>query len=331
MNPGTVAVAVINDTNMRVCEVYETAIAYAVFGDAQPDLAAPWYDLRLCSVASPPSEAATWGISVRTTYGVNDLVKADTVLVPSVPEAVVSGGEPVAAELVEALRDAAEAGARIVSLCTGAFALAEAGLLDGRRATTHWAHTADLAARYSKVKVDATALYVDEGKVLTSAGMTAGLDLCLHIIRQDLGASVANEVARRLVVSAHRPGFQAQFVDQSVPVTDDDSLGEVMDWALKHLDQPLTVQDMARRAGLSTRAFFRRFQAATGLTPLRWLLNQRVACAQALLETTKLPIERISEFSGFGTAANFRRHFTLRVGVTPTDYREGFRGGSGRR
>jgi transcriptional regulator GlxA family with amidase domain len=211
-----------------------------------------------------------------------------------------------------------------VSLCTGAFALAEAGLLDGRRATAHWMHTADLARRYPKVKVDNSVLYVDEGDVLTSAGMTAGLDLCLHLIRRDLGAHVANQLARRMVSSAHRPGGQAQFVDLSVPVTDDDSLGLVMDWAVEHLDQPITVGGMARQAGVGTRVFFRRFQAATGTTPLKWLLNQRLSRAQTLLETTDLPIERVSDYSGMGTAANLRRHFTIRVGVTPTHYRQAF-------
>jgi transcriptional regulator GlxA family with amidase domain len=261
---------------------------------------------------------------VRTTHGLDDLVRSDTVIVPSVPDAVVSQGTPLPGDFVDALRQAAAAGARMVSLCTGAFALAEAGLLDGRRATAHWTQTADLAKRYPQIEVDESVLYVDEGSVLTSAGMTAGLDLCLHLVRQDLGARVANQVARRMVVSAHRLGGQAQFVDLSVPVTDDDSLGHVMDWAAANLDQPITVGDMARRVGMSPRAFYRRFQAATGMTPLKWLLDQRLARAQTLLESTGLSIERVSESSGLGTAANLRRHFTMRVGVTPTDYRNAF-------
>lgn len=331
MNPGSVAIALVNDTDMRVCEVYETAIAYAVFGDPQPDLADPWYDLRVCSVTPLSGAGPARGVSIRTTHGVEDLVTADTVIVPSVPDAVVSRGESLPAEFVDALRRAYDAGARMVSLCTGAFALAEAGLLNGRRAAAHWLNTADLAKRYPEVEVDDSVLYVDEGRVLTSAGMTAGLDLCLHIVRHDLGAHVANQLARRLVVSGHRPGGQSQFVDRSVPVTDDDSLAPVMDWAARHLDQPLTVDDMAMRAGMSTRTFFRRLQAATGMTPLKWLLNQRLAHAQTLLETTDLPIERVSEFSGLGTAANLRRHFTLHVGVTPTDYRQSFGAAPARR
>lgn len=323
MSPGSVAIAVVNDTDMHVWDVYEMAIACSVFGEPQPDLTDPWYNLLLCSVHSAVSPSEQ-GFSLRTRYGLEDLVKADTVIVASVPEAVVDQGEAVSPELIEALRRAAGAGARMVSLCTGAFALAEAGLLDGRRATAHWMHTGDLAKRYPKVKVDDSVLYVDDGDVLTSAGMTAGLDLCLHLVRRDLGAHVANQLARRMVVSAHRPGGQAQFVDLSVPVTDDDSLGPVLEWATEHLDQPLTVDDLARRAGMSTRTFFRRLQAVTGTTPLKWLLNQRLARAQTLLETTGLPIEKVSEHSGLGTGANLRRHFTLHVGVTPTDYQRAF-------
>jgi transcriptional regulator GlxA family with amidase domain len=319
MSPGVVAIAVVNGTDMQVCEVYETAIANAVFGDPQPDLADPWYDLKICTGMGdqPPAR----GFSVRTAYGLDDLVVADTVIVPSVPDDVLHGRAALPSELVDALREAARAGGRMVSLCSGAFALAEAGLLDGRRATTHWMHTADLAKRYPEVQVEDTVLYVDDGDVLTSAGMTAGLDLCLHLVRRDLGAYVAGQLARRMVVAGHRPGRQAQFNDLSVPDSDDDTLAMAMDWAARNLDQPLTVDAMAKRAGMSNRTFFRKLQATTGLTPLKWLLNQRLSRAQSLLETTDLPIERVSEASGLGTAANLRRHFTTHVGITPTDHR----------
>ncbi|MGH3546001.1 MAG: GlxA family transcriptional regulator [Mycobacteriales bacterium] len=303
--------------------MYEVAIACAVFGMPQPDLADPWYDLRLCATRST-TERSEQGFAIRTRYRLEDLVAADIVIVTSVPEAVVDEGETVSPALIEALRRASDAGARMVSLCTGAFALAEAGLLDGRRATAHWMHTGDLAKRYPKVKVDDSVLYVDDGDVLTSAGMTAGLDLCLHLVRRDLGAHVANQLARRMVVPTHRHGGQAQFVDLAVPVSDDGSLGPVLQWATEHLARPLTVDDLAKRAGMSTRTFFRRLQAVTGTTPLKWLLNQRLARAQILLETTDLPIEKIGEHSGLGTAANLRRHFILRIGVTPTDYRRAF-------
>ncbi|MEV0504479.1 helix-turn-helix domain-containing protein, partial [Streptomyces spectabilis] len=206
----------------------------------------------------------------------------------------------------------------------GAFALAEAGLLDGRRATAHWQHTGQLAARYPKVEFDDSVLYVDEGDVLTSAGLTAGLDLCLHLVRRDLGAHVANQLARRMVVPAHRPGGQAQFIDLSVPEADDAGLSPVLEWARRHLDEPLTVDDLARRAAMSPRTFYRRLQAATGTTPLQWLLNQRLARAQSLLEATDLPVEKVGELSGLGTANNLRHHFLKHVGVSPSDYRRAF-------
>ncbi|RJL32278.1 GlxA family transcriptional regulator [Bailinhaonella thermotolerans] len=320
MSAGTVAVAVVDDSDMHLWDVYELAIACAVFGKPQPELADPWYDLRLCA---PRGRAAPGlpGFSLSTPYGLEDLVTADTVIVPSVPDAVVEDGAPVDPELVEALRAAARAGARMVSLCTGAFALAEAGILDGRRATAHWKHTGDLARRYPGVEVDDSVLYVDDGDVLTSAGMTAGLDLCLHLVRRDLGAHVANRLARLMVVPAHRAGGQSQFIDLSVPIRDDDSLSPVLEWALENLDRPLTVEGLARRAGMSERTFFRQVQAVTGTTPHKWLLNQRLARAQSLLEETTLSIDQVSERSGLGTAANLRRHFALHVGVTPTEYR----------
>ncbi|SDD80464.1 GlxA family transcriptional regulator [Actinokineospora iranica] len=325
MIPGPVALAVVNGTDMQACEVYETAIANAVFGDPQPDLADSWYELRLCAVTREPRPTAS-GFSIRTQHGLDDLVTADTVIVPSVPDSVLRGGT-LPPEFIEALRAAARAGARMVSLCTGAFALAEAGLLDGRRATAHWMHTADLAKRYPGIHVEDSVLYVDDGDVLTSAGMSAGLDLCLHLVRRDLGAHVAGQLARRMVVAGHRPGGQAQFVDLTAPDSDDDTLAMAMDWAARNLDRPLTVDELAKRAGMSTRTFFRRLRASTGLTPLKWLLNQRISRAQSLLETTALPIERISAASGLGTAANLRRHFTTHVGVTPTDYRHSLGGG----
>jgi transcriptional regulator GlxA family with amidase domain len=242
---------------------------------------------------------------------------------------VVSGGvghraaaaDPV---LVGHVRRLARDSRRVASLCTGASVLAAAGLLDGRRATAHWSHTAILAERYPLVQVDESVLYVDDGAVLTSAGMTAGLDLCLHVVRTDLGAHVANQLARRLVVPAHRPGGQAQFIDRAVPASDDDSVGVVLQWAAANLEKPHTVEELARRAGLSLRSFFRRAQAVTGTTPLQWLLHQRLSHAQTLLETTGLPIETVSERCGLGSAANLRRHFSIHVGVPPQQYRRAF-------
>ncbi|WP_431684101.1 helix-turn-helix domain-containing protein [Kitasatospora sp. KL5] len=322
------AVAVIDHAELPFWDLYELGMACAVFGIPQPDLAERWYELRLCAEtpdeATPPRAPGGFGFSLRAEYGWDALAGADTVIVASVPDACVTGEREVPAALVAELRRAAEAGARMVSLCTGAFALAAAGLLDGRRATAHWSHTTDLARRHPAVTVDDSVLYVDDGDVLTSAGVAAGLDLCLHIVRRDLGAHVANRLARRLVVPAHRPGGQAQFVDLSVPATDDDSLAPVLAWATENLEHPITVDELARRARMSPRTFFRRLQAATGTTPLQWLLNQRLARAQSLLEATDLPVEQVGERSGLGSATNLRRHFTARVGVSPTDYRRAF-------
>ncbi|MDT0344428.1 helix-turn-helix domain-containing protein [Streptomyces sp. DSM 44938] len=326
MSAGSVAVVVTEEIGVPSWDLYELSIPCTVFGKPQPDLADPWYDLRLCGTGAPAADGAAVGagLAVRTRHGLDDLVGADTVIVPSVPDACVEEGRPLPPELISALRRAHEAGARMVSLCTGAFALAEAGLLDGRRATAHWMHTAQLAERYPEVRVDASVLYVDDGDVLTSAGLTAGLDLCLHLVRQDLGAHVANQLARRMVVPAHRPGGQAQFIELPVPTGDDQGLAPVLDWARAHLDRPLTVEDLARRAAMSPRTFYRRLQAATGTTPLQWLLDQRLGRARILLESTDLPIEKVGELSGLGSANNLRHHFLRHVGVSPGDYRRAF-------
>ncbi|MFI6105997.1 GlxA family transcriptional regulator [Streptomyces sp. NPDC051310] len=321
--PGSVAVVVTGEIAVPSWDLYELSIPCTVFGKPQPDLADPWYELRLCGTAGEaPGDAA--GLSLRTPYGLDDLVGADTVVVPSVPDACVEDGAPLPRDLIAALRAAHDAGARVVSLCTGAFALAEAGLLDGRRATAHWLHTAQLAARYPKVDVDDSVLYVDDGDVLTSAGLTAGLDLCLHLVRRDLGAHIANQLARRMVVPAHRPGGQAQFIELPVPAADDDALSPALEWARARLDRPLTVEDLARRAAMSPRTFYRRLRAASGTTPLQWLLDQRLGLARSLLEATDLPIEKVAERSGLGTANNLRHHFLKQVGVTPGDYRRAF-------
>ncbi len=322
MSAGSVALVVPAEISVSSWDFYELSIPATIFGKPQPDLADPWYELRLCGTAEPSSVAP--GFTLRSQYGLDDLADAETVIVASVPDACVEHGEPVPAELTAALREAAAAGARMVSLCTGAFALAEAGLLDGRRATAHWMHTAQLAQRYPKVQVDDSVLYVDDGDVLTSAGMTAGLDLCLHLVRRDLGPHVANQLARRMVVPAHRPGGQAQFIDLSVPDTDGQGLAPVLDWVRAHLDEPLTIEDLARRAAVSPRTLYRRLQEATGTTPLQWLLNQRLGRAQTLLEATDLPMEKIAELSGLGTANNLRHHFLKHIGVSPSDYRRAF-------
>ncbi|MEU6980286.1 MULTISPECIES: helix-turn-helix domain-containing protein [unclassified Streptomyces] len=314
MSTGVVAVVLVPDEQGRISpyDLYELSTASMVFGMPHTDLADPWYELR---VVGP----APYG-----THGLDAVAGADTVIVPSVPDAVVEGRQELPPELVDVVRAAADAGARAVSMCSGAFALAAAGLLDGRRATLHRAYAAELAVRHPRVEVDPSVLYTDEGRVLTGAGAAAGLDLCLHLVRKDLGAGVAGALADRLVVAPHRSGDRPQSVAAPLPAAGADTLGPALQWALERLDEPLTVDRLARQARMSPRTFHRRVREVHGTTPLQWLLEQRVARAQTLLEATDLPVERIGEESGLGSAANLRRHFTRTVGVSPTVYRASF-------
>ncbi|HEU4737143.1 MAG TPA: helix-turn-helix domain-containing protein, partial [Solirubrobacterales bacterium] len=226
-----------------------------------------------------------------------------------------------------ALRDASARGTRVLSVCTGAFALAHAGLLDGRRATTHWAFADELAVRFPSIEIESGALYVDEGSVMTSAGLSAGIDLCLHVVRADCGASVGEQVARYMVAAPHREGGQAQFIEprQNAFTANSSSLEETRRWALDRLAEPLDVAKMADHAGVSPRTFARRFREETATTPLQWLLAQRVHQARRLLEETDLPIDAIAWQAGFGTAASLRDHFRRVTATTPTAYRSSFR------
>ncbi|URM96783.1 helix-turn-helix domain-containing protein [Actinomadura madurae] len=301
--------------------IFELAIPCEVFGYERPGLAPTWYDFRLC--AAPGTRTAA-GFAADARYGLDALAEADTVVIPAC--ANILGDQPP--DLVEAVRAAHGNGARIVSLCTGAFVLAAAGILDGRPATTHWMHADQLSARHPKVRVDASVLYIDDGDVLTSAGTAAGLDLCLHVVRKDHGAAVAGALAKRLVMPAHRPGGQAQYIDAAIAVHDADELGPLLDWARRHLHEPLTVPVLARRANVTTRTLIRRFHAATGTTPMAWLRGIRIDHARKLLETTSLPVDQVAERSGLGSPANLRHHFTRAVGVPPTAYRRASRPGS---
>jgi AraC family transcriptional activator FtrA len=314
----SVAVAVVGGTAQ-----FELAVACEVFGIDRSTMFDEWYSFKLCAAEPGPVRTAG-GLILDTPYGVDDLVDADTVIVPAAGERAGQHGA-----LIEALRAAYANGARIASICTGAFLLAEAGLLDGRRATTHWAHAAELAAQYPAVIVDPNVLYVEDGRIFTSAGTAAGIDLCLHMLRLDLGTEVANAVARRMVVPPHRDGGQAQYVDSPLPRTDVETIGPLLDWALARLDEPLTLPDLAKQANVSVRTLVRRFAASTGTTPLQWVLAQRVRRAQHLLESSDEPVERIASLAGFGTAANLRQHFTRAVGVPPMHYRRTFRGECG--
>jgi len=240
-------------------------------------------------------------------------------------------GEPVPSAVVDALRAAHADGARLVSICSGAFVLAATGLLDGRRAATHWRYAETLQRLHPAVRVDPDILYTDDGDVLTSAGSAAGIDLALHIVRADHGSAIANQVARRLVVAPHREGGQAQFIERPLPAPDDDRLAAVIEWALGRLEERLTVEELARRAFMSPRTFTRQFRRATGRSPIAWLIEQRVKASLPLLETTEQPVEWIAARSGFATAASYRRHFARQVGVSPSRYRRSFAARADRR
>ncbi|MER6330955.1 helix-turn-helix domain-containing protein [Streptomyces sp. NPDC001034] len=293
---------------------FDLAIPAQVFGaPGSPGL----YRFSLCAAEAGPVATST-GFDLVAPRGLDALAEADTIIVPGY-----APHDPPVPAVTEALRAAAARGARVVSVCTGAFALAAAGLLDGRRATTHWLDAPELGHRYPAVDVDPAPLYIAAGPVMTSAGFTAGIDLCLHLVREDLGADAAAELARRLVVPAHREGNQAQYVSRPLPVAGN-GMADVCAWALQHLDHPLTVADLARRASLSPRGFARRFTAETGTTPLRWLNAQRLQQARRLLETTDLTVEEIAGETGLGTATNLRLHFAREVQTTPTAYRRAF-------
>ncbi|WP_069163647.1 helix-turn-helix domain-containing protein [Nocardia altamirensis] len=306
-------------------DIYELGVIAAIFGTPYPNLADPWYELRVCSTQPDAAESAVGGgVYLRADYGPDELRSADTVFVPSIAYDCVTGDRPVPQELLDALVDAHGHGARMVALCNGAFALAAAQLLNGRKVATYWEHAAILARRYPAVEVDRSALYVDDGDILTSAGMTTAIDLSLHLVRSDFGAAVANRLARRLVTPPHRTGGQAQFVDLSAEAKAETDLGPVLAWATANLDQPLTVDLLAARANMSPRTFHRRLHQSIGQTPKQWLLSRRLAHAQSLLESTDFGIERISRLCGLGTATNLRRHFAAVVGVTPAEYRRTF-------
>lgn len=298
---------------------FEFAVACEVFGiDRSDQVGVPWYRFLVCGADPSPIETST-GFSINAPYGLDALRRADTIVVPASPR-----WDNPNEDLLEALRRAHKRGARILSVCSGAFTLAAAGLLDGRPATTHWMHTEELARCYPKVIVDPGVLYVDDGDILTSAGTAAGIDLCLHVVRLDYGAEIANIVARRMVVPPHRDGGQAQFVAEPLPECENDSLAETLAWVQAHLDEPLSVTELAGRSAMSPRTFARRFRATTGTTPHQWLLRQRVLLAQRLLETTDLPVELVAGRCGLGTATNLRQHFQRIVRTTPNAYRRTF-------
>jgi AraC family transcriptional regulator, transcriptional activator FtrA len=300
---------------------FETGIVTEVFGLSWPDLEQPSYELTICTERAEPVRMIG-GATLHSPHGLDTLTNADTVIIPSVKPI---SGEP-SADLLAALRLAHRRGSRIVSICSGAFALAAAGLLDHRRATTHWCYADELRRRYPRVDVDPKPLYVDDGDVLTSAGCAAGLDLCLHLVRNDHGAALANSIARRLVVPPHRPGGQAQYIERPVPADlDDDRISASMVWTLENLNTPVTLRGLARQAGMSERSYLRHFTRCTGTTPIRWLIAQRIQASLELLESTTAPVEEIAATVGFEAAVTYRHHFVRLMRTSPSAYRRTFR------
>jgi transcriptional regulator GlxA family with amidase domain len=279
------------------------------------------YTFIVCA-PQPGLIATTTGFAVQADAPLDAMRDADTVIVPG----FMPLDDPGPA-VGEALRDAAQRGARMASVCIGAFALAAAGLLDGRQATTHWEHTDELAARYPAVQVNPGVLYVDEGQILTSAGVAAGIDLCLHMVRGDHGAAAASDVARRMVAAMHRTGGQAQFIQRPLP-HGGQSLAATCAWAIGEMHRPITVADLATHAHFSPRTLTRRFLDETGVPPMRWLTLQRLLEARRLLEATDLPVEDIAQRCGLGTAGNLRLHLAREAATTPTAYRRAFRDGA---
>ncbi|MEU8206161.1 helix-turn-helix domain-containing protein [Streptosporangium sp. NPDC049046] len=300
---------------------FELGCVVEIFGIARPELEVPWYRLSVCA-ETPADLRVTGGFTMRTEHGLDALEAASTVIVPGVANV---HGE-VSPEVVTALRRAHDRGARVVSICSGAFALAAAGLLNGRRATTHWKYAELLQHRFPRVEVDPDVLYVDGEDVLTSAGSAAGLDLLIHLVRKDYGPGVANEVARRLVIPPHREGGQAQFIQTAVPhVEDGAAVTAAMAWALEHLAEPITIATLAEAAHMSPRTFIRHFGRQTGTSPLRWVISQRVAASLTMLESTSVPVEDIASAVGFDSTATFRHHFTRTMRTSPSAYRRAFR------
>jgi AraC family transcriptional activator FtrA len=299
---------------------FEFGIVVELFGLPRSGLGVPWYQFEVCSVERGPMRAAG-GIRIEARRGLRAFEKAGTIVIPGWKR----WDEPPPPTLIRALRRAHADGARLVSICSGVFLLAAAGLLDGKRVTAHWRHADRLMARYPNLHVEPDVLYVDEGSILTSAGSAAGIDLGLHIIRLDYGAEIANEIARRLVMPPHRDGGQAQYVRDSGRSPLAGGLAPVLAWAQSHLAQPLSVEDLAKKAAMSPRSFARRFREQTGTTPHQWLTHRRLFAAQRRLETTEETIEQIAEAVGLQTAVTLRQHFSRALGTTPTAYRRRFR------
>ncbi len=299
---------------------FDLAVPVQVFAYPLQEDGTPHYSVVVCGIRRG-SVSTTRGFAIAVAHGLEALRRAQTIVIPGIDETE----RPVPRVVLDALREAHARGARLVSICTGAFVLAASGLLDNRRATTHWIDAPAMIRRFPRVHVDPDVLYVEEPRLLSSAGVAAGIDLCLHLIRADLGAVAANAAARRMVVSPHRSGGQAQFIPQPIAAPNGQSLEATRAFALRNLHTPLTVARLATHAGLSLRTFARRFREESGTSPLQWLIRQRVLAAQQMLERTTDGVEVIASKSGFGSPVTLRFHFREELGVSPLQYRRTFR------
>lgn len=299
---------------------FEFGIAAEIFALSRPEMGGEWYRYAVAGV-DDGAMRATGGLRFSVDGGLELMDQASTIIVPGWR----SIDAPVPEALIKRLQDAHGRGARILSFCSGAFVLAEAGLLAGKRATTHWRYVDELRRRYPSIIINPDVLYVDEGDILTAAGTASGLDLCLHLIRRDFGPKAANLVARRLVVPTHRDGGQAQYMRQAIqPVRDGSRIATLLDYLRESLEEEHTVNSLAQRVHMSHRTFLRRFEDATGTTPARWLLNERLLRARDLLEETNASIEEVASLTGFRTAATLRHHFRVQLSTTPNSYRSAF-------
>ncbi|KAA9152487.1 helix-turn-helix domain-containing protein [Amycolatopsis acidicola] len=304
---------------------FELGTVHRLFGEARSPDGEPLYEVMTCTL-TPGDVRTDADFTVHVGYGPELLAKADTVVFLSAEvDYEPQRGGPLRGPMADVVAQI-RPGTRIASICTGVFVLAAAGLLDGRRATTHWHSAADLRRLYPAVQVEENVLYTDSGDVLTSAGVAAGIDLCLHMIRRDHGVAVANRVARGTVVAPHREGGQAQFIRRPVPEPRSSSTARARAWALEHLGRPLSLRELAEQEAMSVRTFTRRFREEVGVSPVQWLTQQRIERARQLLEETELPVDRVAEDAGFGTAASLRQHLQATLGVSPRAYRATFRG-----
>lgn len=304
----------------RLC-TFEFGCVVELFALERPELGVPWYDFEVAAVEPGPIRAAG-GITVQAQYEPELLALADTIVIPGWRDA----DEAPPPALVDAIRAAYERGARLCSICSGVFVLAAAGVLDGKRATTHWRYTDRLAKRHPKIIVQPDDLYVDEGQVITSAGSAAGIDMLLHLVRRDYGARIGNLVAQRLVVAPHREGGQAQFLPRPMAHDEQGRLSRLMDWLRSNPALPHTVGSMAQRAAMSPRTLQRQFQEATGMGAVEWLIHERVALAKDLLETAEIPLAQVAERAGFGSEESLRHHFRRLAATSPGAYRRQFAG-----